>query len=223
MMKNLLVLLLMVCATLTLSAQVSVSPSPVIVEGITAQDADVAAYSTMTNDATETRTYRWVRTNLTISDGWESAVCDKNLCWFSSVDTKEVTFEAGEENTMDVHVYPNGVEGSAIVQIVITDVADTTINVTNLYYFNATPSSTNEVQVEKISMFPNPTDDAFSISAGNAVKKIVIYNLAGRAVREFKTAGNRTFDVSDLPRGNYLVRMLGQDGNSIVTRLLQKL
>jgi outer membrane lipoprotein-sorting protein len=223
MMKNLLVLLMTICATVTLSAQVSVSPSPVIVEGITAADADVPAYSDMTNEASETRTYRWVRTNLSISDGWESAVCDKNLCWFPNVDTKEVTFEAGEENTMDVHIYPNGVEGSAIVQIVITDVADTTINVTNLYYFNASPSSTNEVEVEKISMFPNPTDGEFSIKAGNAVKKVVVYNLTGRAVREFETAGKRSFDVSDLPRGNYLVRMLGKDGSSLVTRLLQKL
>jgi hypothetical protein len=177
----------------------------------------------MTNEASEERTYRWVRTNLSISDGWESAVCDKNLCWFSSVDTKDVTLAAEEEATMDVHIYPNGVEGSAIVQIVITDLADTTINVTNLYYFNASPSSTNEVEVEKITMFPNPTDGEFSIKAGNAVKKIVVYNLTGRTVREFETSGKRTFDVSDLPRGNYLVRMLGKDGTSIVTRLLQKL
>ncbi len=224
-MKNLLAILLTICTTVVLSAQVSVSPSPVIVEGISVQDSDVAAHSTMTNDASEERVYSWERTNLSITDGWESAVCDKNQCWFSSVDTKEVTMAAGEEGTMDVHVYPNGVEGSAVVQIVITDIADTTIHVTNLYYFNATPSSTNEVQVEKITMFPNPTDDVFSISSssGNVIKKVVVYNLIGRAVREFETAGNRTFNVADLPRGNYLVRMLDKDGKSIVTRLLQKL
>lgn len=221
-MKNLLLLVLTVCATFTLSAQVTISPSPVSVEGISASAGDAAAHSIMTNNASEQRTYRWVRTEVALTEGWESAVCDKNLCWFASVDTKDVTMAAGEEGTLDVHVYPNGVEGAAVVMITVTDLADSTIQAVNMYYFN-TPLSTNEVQVEKITMYPNPTDGIFSIKAGAAVKKVIVYNLAGKAVREFETAGKRTFDVSDLPRGNYLVRMLGKDGTSLVTRLLQKL
>lgn len=222
MKKNLLLLVLAICASFTLSAQVSISPSPVSVEGITAADVDVAGYSTMTNDASEERVYVWERTEISISDGWESAVCDKNNCYFSGVSTKEVTMAAGEEGAMDIHVYPNGNEGAAVVMIKIYDKADTTISVTNTYYFN-TPLSNENVEVEKITMFPNPTDGDFSITAYDSVQELMVYNLAGRQVKHFETNGNRTFSVADLPKGNYLVRMIGEDGSTLITKLLQKL
>jgi len=224
MKKNLLLLVLTICASFTLSAQVTIDPSPVSVDNITAADTDVPAHSTMTNNATEERTYLWERHVMSITDGWESAVCDKNNCYFPGVGSKEVTLAADEEGTMDIHVYPNGFEGAAVIMMTFTDIADTTITASNMYYFNSNPLSTNGVQVEKISMYPNPTNGLFSLSSNNnVIKELVVYNLAGSPVKRFDTDSNRYFDIADLPRGNYLVRMLGEEGATLMTKLLQKL
>ena len=222
MKKNLLLFILIATFGFTASAQVAIAPAPVVVAGITVADADVVAHSLMTSNASEEKTYRWLREVISITDGWQSAICDKNACYFPNEDSKEVTFTAGEEGTMDVHVYPNGLEGEALIKITITDVADSTISASNLYYFNMTPSATTNIDKNQIHLYPNPTSGIFAITTNDLVKELFVYNLTGRAVRHFDAVTSRNYDIESLPRGNYIVRMIGKDGLTLTTKLLQK-
>lgn len=58
-----------------------------------------------------------------------------------------------------------------------------------------------------ISLYPNPTTDYFSLSAG--AQKIDIFNLRGQKVKTFKGqfAANQRFEINDLASGLYLIKI----------------
>ena len=74
------------------------------------------------------------------------------------------------------------------------------------------------------SIHPNPTDDAFTISAINTTQtySLKLYNVAGKLLHnEFVTnATNHTVDVSKLSAGVYLIYLISNDGMTQVQKLL---
>jgi hypothetical protein len=69
-----------------------------------------------------------------------------------------------------------------------------------------------------LSVFPNPATDYFKISENNWVQTIAVYNLAGRKVSTFTYADDLKYDVSNLPKGMYLIQMLDFHGQILGTR-----
>ena len=59
--------------------------------------------------------------------------------------------------------------------------------------------------------------------ANNDVKFIEVYNVVGRKLSEFTVGNNSSkFDISDLQRGMYMVRMLDRNKNIIRTQRISK-
>ena len=106
----------------------------------------------MKNTSSEKKVLRWVRIVDNISTGWQSAICDKNACWVTTLDTMTLELEAGEESNMDVHVYPNGVNGEAKIFVKIEEIANDTNSVTGTYLFNLT-SPIREKSSFKLMLF----------------------------------------------------------------------
>lgn len=73
-----------------------------------------------------------------------------------------------------------------------------------------------------IKIFPNPAVDYISISGSAKVERVVIYNLVGRKTKTFRTQDGDKYNVTDLPKGMYLVQLLGAGDDIITTRRLQK-
>jgi len=80
-----------------------------------------------------------------------------------------------------------------------------------------------------ITLSPNPTQNNFHLTmpGANADAQIQIYNLLGQCVRfvnpdsfRIDKSSNATIDVSDLPSGIYVVRVIS--GNSVFTQKLVK-
>lgn len=69
-----------------------------------------------------------------------------------------------------------------------------------------------------LSVFPNPATDYFKVSENNWVQTIAVYNLAGRKVSTFTYGDDLKYDVSDLPKGMYLIQMLDFHGQILSTR-----
>ena len=89
----------------------------------------------------------------------------------------------------------------------------------NLY---AGTTSSKDVNVNTIRVFPNPTTDYFQIANGSQVSKIVLYNVLGKEVKTFFNYNNANHDVSDLRKGIYMVRMLDAKNRVIKTVRLSK-
>ncbi|MEL6988436.1 MAG: T9SS type A sorting domain-containing protein [Bacteroidota bacterium] len=90
--------------------------------------------------------------------------------------------------------------------------------------FNA--SFGNEIELEEIynniKVFPNPAQSYFSVSENNVVLQVEVYNLLGRKLKSFKMEAGMKYDVSDLNKGMYLVRLLDSKEKVVKTLRLQK-
>ena len=74
----------------------------------------------------------------------------------------------------------------------------------------------------KISIFPNPTSNYFSLSSTIGLDKLVVFNLLGKEMCSFSINQATKYDISDLPNGMYLVQAYGSDKKIVSTIRLQK-
>lgn len=225
MKTNVLVVMLLLLAHLAVaqSSGIVFMPNPSAVTGITATAFEGVAHANAINNTGQTFIARWTRRVVEMTPGWQSAICDKNQCYFPSVGTQTFQFVPGVESRMDVHVYPNGVAGAAVIEVLLVNTADTTQSAIGLYQFNQTSTGTTEVSRELIKVYPNPTQGVFTISEVDQVSRIEVFNLAGRKLKQFHYGDGQWYNISDLPRGSYLLRLLGADGQTVVTRLMNKM
>ncbi len=59
-------------------------------------------------------------------------------------------------------------------------------------------------------LYPNPVEDYLSVNAGETGDRLVICDLMGREVKSLTVEGSSGIDVSGLPRGCYIVRVLSE-------------
>ncbi len=74
----------------------------------------------------------------------------------------------------------------------------------------------------ELRVYPNPASDNFEITTTSQITLIRVYNLVGREVKNYTYEKDQLYYVGDLPRGMYLVQLLGSDNKAIVTRRLNK-
>ncbi|MCA1763446.1 MAG: T9SS type A sorting domain-containing protein [Cryomorphaceae bacterium] len=206
---------------LNVSGQITIEPNPVYKNDFPQSETDVVAYSHITNEAEFSRTYTWTRNVIEITEGWTSAVCDTNQCYLTFVSTQEFTLPAGATGNLDVHVYPDGIEGAAIIEVYVEDNGDESNNATGVYLFNQ-PLSTPERLSERIKVFPNPTVDFLNIENPGEVNRLEFYSIEGRLIKSVQTNGNAQIAVGDLASGNYILRMWDRDNNQVSSNLLMK-
>jgi hypothetical protein len=223
-MQKYLLLLFLCLFAWQLPAQVSLEPQQVIVSGVSPDSTQAIGYGRVKNNADETRTYRWVRTIRSLSEGWETAVCDTNLCYLPFVDSMEFDLSAQLEANLNVYVYPNELEGSAIVEVKVVDVNNPEYTANAVYYFNDTPSSLRKkTSYSKLQVYPNPTRNIFQVSDNEIVGQVVLFNLLGRQLKTFSYIPGDLYRLDYLPKGTYLVQLRDRQGQTLVTRILNKL
>ena len=212
-----------------LTAQVSLSLSPDFVQvSVDAMQFETVAHSYFHNTSeTDTLTVRWLRVEEDLSPMWESAICDINACYATTQDsTPDVNYlvlAPGDSSMLDVHIRPNGAEGSAEVKVVIEEVGNPENSVEGTYVFDAiTPTA--DVSIDySARIFPNPAVDYFQLSNYEGVEQVLIYNLAGSQLRAFyNTESGVKFDISGLQRGLYLVKVMNNKLDVLTTLRLNK-
>ncbi|PSR08662.1 MAG: hypothetical protein DA408_02915 [Bacteroidetes bacterium] len=223
MKQHILPFLVLLLGNGLFAQQLEFNVSPVIVSQLAGNAFEGVAASEVTNTAATQRQIRWTRNIIEKTSQWNIAICDKTLCYGPPVGTEDFVLAPGEAGRMDVHAYPNGVEGMAVVEMTVQDMADTTLSVSNLYYFNTTPSSTRQVAPQTIKVYPNPSNGLFSVKGNKQIASVQVYSLTGRQVRSFTYGDGQWYDISDLPRGTYLVRLVDRDAQQLVTKLMNKL
>jgi hypothetical protein len=201
--------------------QVNLEPNPSSVSDFPQDQADVAAYATFTNEAESEKTFTWTLQEVEVTEGWETALCDVNLCYLPTVSSETFTLGAGESGAMDVHVYPNNIEGSAIIEVLIVEDADTSNEITGLYLFNQT-SSVPERLSENIKVYPNPAVNEIRIDEPQKVQRIEIFDIQGKTVKNVQTNGNGIVDVSTIPSGNYILRLYDRENEQVSSNLMMK-
>lgn len=76
----------------------------------------------------------------------------------------------------------------------------------------------------KVSIFPNPTTQFLNIEdAEQKVGMIKLFSLLGKNVKTFEVNDQKTFDVSDLPNGLYLLQIIDKQNKVAKTIRLKKI
>ena len=76
-----------------------------------------------------------------------------------------------------------------------------------------------DVAKKSLSVYPNPAKDIINFS--EEVSNIKIADFSGKIVKNIATE-ERTIDVSDLPKGIYVVTAITKDGKSINHKVIKE-
>lgn len=231
-LKNIIMKFLYLCSFLSfltiwnnkIAAQLSIEPNPAVVLDIDVSEFDIVAHSIIKNETDEIKSFTWLRNVISIEDTWLSAVCDKNLCYLPHISTppQNFTLNPQEEGTLDVHIYPYSAEGSAIIEIIVTDVDNPENTITGTYYFNVSPTGNKERISNNIKFFPNPAREYIMIDYFEGLTTIEVFALDGKMVLTNHLISDNKVDISSLSQGTYILRMKDKNGRQLSSNVLMK-
>ncbi len=225
-MKYTLLIVLFFTVILRGGTQVTITLTPDVVNATVLIDSfETRAKATLKNTSSTTKKFTWTRTIKSMTNDWACLVCDKNLCWASTINTPtdQIELAAGATSNLDVYIRPNKKAGSAAVEVKIIEVGNETNTLTGKYNFSTT-TRTKDLRENgnTIRIYPNPTVEFFQITDNDTIEKVVIYNIIGRQMRTYKASEGMKYTVSDLPDGLYIIRLLNTNGATVKTVRLSK-
>ncbi|MFT4566921.1 MAG: hypothetical protein ACI9FN_001882 [Saprospiraceae bacterium] len=90
-------------------------------------------------------------------------------------------------------------------------------------YAQSIDQESNAVKTSKISLYPNPAVDYFSIAPGDKkIKNISISNIVGKEILRLDANRNLTYGIESLKRGIYIIRVFDTEDKMIKALKLSK-
>jgi hypothetical protein len=74
--------------------------------------------------------------------------------------------------------------------------------------------------INKISLYPNPTNDVLNVSSSNKISKIEVYDLLGRKVASKNNASD--VNVAALGKGAYIVKVVQENGSVVAKQFIKE-
>lgn len=148
-----------------------------------------------------------------------NGIIANNLIRLNNDGTKDISFltEATPNNTLasssvnDIDIQTDG--KILVVGSYFNTIDNTRRSITRLMGGTA-PLSSNEFQIDKLKIYPNPVNDILNVADTNNFSNYEIFNLLGSKIIS-GTITNGQIMVSDLTSGIYIIKI--KDGNKIVT------
>jgi hypothetical protein len=228
MLKTILITLL-ISATVLLQAQKGFHVSATYATQQGAIDREVAPTIAIRNLSNRTLELRWEIKKTNLSEGWQAVVCD-HQCYTPLVQTRTFRLQPNEVlHDFKVSFRPNGKEGMGHVALALYVEGAKSSSQQIVTFSGAAKSSQSNIAglghengVPKI--YPNPVTEFMYLKDDyDAVKTVEVYNVVGRQLQRFSVSySGQKYDVSRLPRGIYMVRMLDESGNIIRTQRVSK-
>jgi len=170
----------------------------------------------------------WRIEDVMVPFGWDgmSYLCDKNFCY--GPDTREcpledpVVLQSGECGIMDFHLFFGVSVSYGKYKVHVWEKGKENIVETITYNFNK-PTSTNEIDVANIKIYPNPVTEYFQLKNAKGVSSITITDLLGKKVEHFDVNGTGgSYSVSKLGSGIYFANLKDRSNRLIKSVRLQK-
>jgi len=228
MVKTILISLLLFTCTLAVKAQRSfhVSKQSVLERGNF--NKEVRPNIIVRNLQNKPITLKWQVKKVNLTDGWNVVVCDKQ-CYTARELSGSFTLAPKEVlQDFSVSFRPNGKMGLSSLELVLFDEAKGK-NSSKRVKFNANASSSTSTlrKLQKntvVNVYPNPATQYIQVQdAAQDIRQVEVYNIMGRKMLNFrlKEKGEK-LDISSLPRGMYMVRMLNQFKTVLRTQRISK-
>lgn len=209
-------------------AQLTVNPGTLSVT--TNENDKYTYYLTVTNTTNSTVNMWWkLIKNAGFPSGWNTTVCDLNLCYLPNFDNcpgnKQNVFAPNETKICTLYFEPNGISGVSGYHFEMYSDK----NFTNLIVetdptaiVQAGTTSTSNINNADLKVYPNPTDDHFVVRNDANVAKVGLFNIVGKEIFTYKHTNGATYDVADLSKGVYIVRLIDNRGKIMKSIRLSK-
>jgi hypothetical protein len=69
-----------------------------------------------------------------------------------------------------------------------------------------------------VQVYPNPATDYVKITDNSSVRQVAVFNLAGRQIKSYSYSIGEQYFIGDLPRGMYLIQLIGDENRRLATR-----
>lgn len=77
---------------------------------------------------------------------------------------------------------------------------------------------------DDIRVYPNPAIDYIMITDNESITKVWVYNILGKRVKAYDVESlGMKYDIRDLPRGMYIVRLINNRDELVLTRRINKI
>lgn len=216
-----------------LAQNITLDPGSAYISGDASSIAE--AHATLTNNGPADQLMTWSRKVNDIPEGWESSVCDPNLCWAPFADAPSYGFtltSGGTGNTyikFDARNMPSGpaIPGNGYVEVCFYSMEDSAnYNVTGVYTADLTavgfysPSAQNNYAV-----YPNPAVNEVNLLASYSsnIESVNIVNIVGKVVSSSAwapEAGIMALNIRNLAEGIYFVQFINSQNEIVVTKKL---
>lgn len=224
MIRNLLYTFLLVLVGNLAISQIAIDPQAIEFVG-EGQD-NITQYVNISNNTGETLNLYW---EFVPADGypaeWVTQVCDINLCYapdkLISSSASPNTIASGETVEFSFKVWNNSgtVNGTSYGILNLYDDS----GFTNLVASSSAPvTSTNDLDLTDLVIYPNPTTDFFQLKNDASIASISIFNIVGRNVSSLNHTSGMIHDVTALRPGMYLVRLENKAGEVVKSMRLSK-
>jgi hypothetical protein len=230
-MRNLLYIFLLsifsMGTTLAQSGGLTVTPGLTITVTGNASDSDVVGEATVVNNTGQSISLVWERQTNSLSNGWNSLVCDNVTCWGPNKNANTLTVDAGASSIMNVHFKPNGNPGNGTVVLHVYSQADptTAVDITYTTQVNATSISTNAIS--QMRFYPIPASSNLNITFGNnsQARYVELYTVVGEKIEEYYIPSGQNscgLNIECLNAGMYFVRILNDRRMLIASKAFPK-
>lgn len=207
---------------LTLFSQISLSTNPAI-KTLDLNEFFNKAVTTVKNNSSSKATYIWKVTPIISPSLWAFQVCDLNLCYLPGVDSAEFDLEAGQEAEFYIQILHNNFRADGEYKAKFTNKNNPSDTLTGTFIFTTSSVSTRDITFgENIKIHPNPANNYFHISDTKHIGKVQVLNMVGGVVKTYYAQNTDQFDISDLPSGMYMVKMIHKNSNKVKTLRLRK-
>jgi len=224
--KYCLLLVLVLAAALQASAQLSfsISPNPVYSEELY---PGAEASAVITNHSTTTDTFLWQRQIIRLDHDsvCDLAVEDIFLHYLPLVSQSEFWLYPGQSGPLNVRLFDyNEIGYCALVHLKISKRGSPADTLTVVYHLQECQVvGTNDLAAApKITVFPNPVQDVFSLKNARDVRALRLFDAQGKLVERFDATADHTYSLHHLPYGAYFIACEDVAGRVFQTLSVQK-
>lgn len=150
----------------------------------------------------------WIVDSTNLPVGWEFSVCDQAVCNPIGM-TNDIWYLPVTGGYMNVHFYPNNVDGEGFVTFRVYNYDIPTDEIYLTFRGSTLRSDVLETKDNLFNMFPNPVDETLSLSMDTDKSIVKIYNTQGQLVLTdvINSIGINNLNVSELSKGTYVVEV----------------
>jgi len=124
-----------------------------------------------------------------------------------------------------MYFLPYGTAGTGKIGLHLAFAAKPDTVIASLNYeanIRSIATSTRDIQVANVQLFPNPSTDYFQINRIDNIDHLILYNVLGRKMREYPAQEGARYRMAGLPDGIYLVALVNDQKGVLRTLRVQK-